>query len=73
GAGFAILHSDGSQNFLYVPGDGSKPANPQPIIQQQNPAGVSDKGHIMNFGGSFALSLYSDAEHLTRVSATSCP
>lgn len=73
GAGFAILYPDGSQSFLYVAGDGSKPANPQPIIQQQNPAVPFDEGHIMNFGGSFALSLYSSAEHLTRVSATTCP
>jgi hypothetical protein len=73
GAGFAILYPDGSQSFLYVAGDGSKPVNPQPIIQQQSPATPFDEGHIMNFGGSFALSLYSSAEHLTRVSATSCP
>jgi hypothetical protein len=73
GAGFAILYPDGSQNFLYVAGDGSKPGNPQPIISQQNAPGLSDEGHIMNFGGSFAMSLYSRAEHLTRVAATSCP
>ena len=73
GAGFAILYPDGSQSFLYVAGDGAKPANPQPIIQQQHPASPYDEGHIMNFGGSFALSLYSSAEGLTRVSSTSCP
>jgi hypothetical protein len=73
GAGFAILYPDGSQNFLYVAGDGSKPGNPQPIIPQQNAPSLSDEGHIMNFGGSFAMSLYSGAEHLTRVAATSCP
>jgi hypothetical protein len=73
GAGFAILYPDGSESFLYIPGDGSKPANPQPILQQQNPEGALDAAHIMNFGGSFGLSLYSGAEHLTRVAATSCP
>jgi hypothetical protein len=73
GAGFAVFYPDGSERFLYVSGDGTKPVNPQPVLQQANPAGDSDEGHLTNFAGSFVLSLYSNAEHLTRVAATGCP
>ncbi len=72
GAGFGISYSDGSLDFLYVT-HGAKPGSPQPILQQQNPASGGDQIHIANFAGSFALSLYSSAEGLTRVAASACP
>jgi hypothetical protein len=72
GAGFGISYSDGSVDFLYVPA-GSKPGNPQPILQQKNAASGGDEIQISNSAGSFVLSLYSSAERLTRVAASACP
>jgi hypothetical protein len=72
GAGFAVFYPDGSESFLYASGDGSKPTN-QPILSQRDPASPLDEAHITNLAGSFAISLYSGAEHRTRVAATSCP
>jgi hypothetical protein len=73
GAAFSLFYPDGSVSFLYMKGDGSKPANPQPILQQQNPATVSDQCHLTNLAGGFTLSLFSNAEHLTRVATSACP
>ena len=72
GAGFAVLYPDGSVSFLYFSGDGSTHASPQSVLTQANRATGADEVHITNFGGNFAVSLYSGAEHLTRVVASSC-
>ena len=72
GAGFAVLYPDGSVSFLYFSGDGSGHASPQSVLTQANAATGGDEVQITNFGGNFAVSLYSSAEHLTRVVASSC-
>ena len=72
GAGFAVLYPDGSVNFIYFGGNGALGASPQSVLQQSNPATVGDEVQMTNFGGSFAMSLYSSAEHLTRMVASSC-
>jgi len=72
GAGFAVLYPDGSVSFLFFSGDGSTRTSPQAVLQQVNAASGGDETHITNFGGNFAVSLYSSAEHLTRVVASSC-
>jgi hypothetical protein len=72
GAGFAVLYPDGSVSFLYFSADGSTHGNPQTVLQQVNNAGSSDEAHITSFGGKFAVSLYSRAEHLTRVITSTC-
>ena len=72
GAGFAVLYPDGSVSFLYFSGNGSGHASPQSVLTQANAASASDEVQITNFGGRFAVSLHSSAEHLTRVVASSC-
>jgi hypothetical protein len=72
GAGFAVLYPEGSVSFLYFSGDGSTHASPQTALQQSNTASAGDIPHISTYAGSFAVSLYSGAEHLTRMVASSC-
>jgi hypothetical protein len=72
GAGFAVLYPDGSVTFLYLGSDGSVRTSPQTVLQQMNAASNADEPHILSYGGSFAVSLYSSGEHLTRMVASSC-
>jgi hypothetical protein len=72
GAGFAVLYPDGSVSFLYFGGDGSTHLSPQTVLQQAGAAAAADEAHITNFAGNFAVSLYSSAEHLTRMVASGC-
>ena len=72
GAGFAVLYPDGSVSFLYFSGDGSTHLSPQTVFTQANAATNGDEAHITNFAGNFAVSLYSSAEHLTRMAASGC-
>jgi hypothetical protein len=46
--------------------------NPQTVLQQTGTAGGGDEAHITSFAGKFAVSLYSSAEHLTRVITSTC-
>jgi hypothetical protein len=71
-AGFAALYPDGSVSFLYFSADGSAHGNPQTVLQQMNNAGGGDETHITSYAGKFVVSLYSDAEHLTRVITSTC-
>jgi hypothetical protein len=71
GAGFAVLY-DGSVSFLYFGEDGSPRGSPQTVLYQMNPSKLGDEVQVTNFGGTFAVSLYSSVEHLTRVVATTC-
>jgi hypothetical protein len=72
GAGFAVLYPAGSVSFLYFGGDGSTRTSPQAILQQAKTASAGDEVNLTNYGGTFAVSLYSSAEHLTRMAASSC-
>jgi hypothetical protein len=72
GVGFALLYPDGSVSFLYFSGDGSTHLSPQMVFTQANAAANGDEAHITNFAGNFAVSLYSSAEHLTRMAASGC-
>ena len=73
GAGFALLTADGKAAFAYFTDDGSKHLGPSQIIQQMNASTPSDEVHLMNLNGSYAISLFSNAEHLTRMSVSGCP
>jgi hypothetical protein len=72
GAGFAVLYPDGSVSFLYFNADGSTHSSPQIAMYQPNLASNGDEVKLTNFGGTFAVSLYSSAEHLTRMVASIC-
>jgi len=72
GAGFAVLYPDGSVNFVYFGGNGAVGASPQSVLQQASTASAGDEVQMTNFGGSFAVSLYSSGEHLTRMVTSSC-
>jgi hypothetical protein len=72
GAGFAVLYPDGSVTFLYFNPDGSTHSSPQIAMEQPNLASRGDEVKLTNFGGTFAVSLYSSAEHLTRMVASIC-
>jgi hypothetical protein len=72
GAGFAVLYPDGSVTFLYFGENGAPRGTPQTVLYQTNAAGPQDEVQVTNFGGTFAASLYSSAEHLTRLVATTC-
>jgi hypothetical protein len=68
-----VLYPDGSVSFLYFSGDGSTRTSPQAVLQQVNPASGGDEVNLTNnYGGTFAVSLYSSAEHLTRMLASTC-
>jgi hypothetical protein len=72
GAGFAVLYPDGSVNFIYFGGNGALGASPQSVLQQASTASAGDEVQMTNYGGSFAVSLYSSGEHLTRMVASGC-
>jgi hypothetical protein len=72
GAGFAVLYPNGSVTFLYFGADGSPRGSPQTVLYQTNPTGDGDEVQVTNFGGTFAVSLYSTIEHLTRMVAPTC-
>jgi hypothetical protein len=73
GAGFAVHYPNGSVSFLYFGGDGSPRGAPQTVLYQQEPTAAYDEVLVTNFGGAFAVSLYSNSEHSTQVIAsTTC-
>jgi hypothetical protein len=73
GAGFAVHYYNGSVSFLYFGGDGSPRGTPQTVLYQQEPTTAGDEVLVTNFGGTFAVSLYSNTEHSTQVIAsTTC-
>jgi hypothetical protein len=72
GAGFAALYPNGSVSFIYFNQNGVLATSPQSVIEQANTASPGDEVQMTSFGGNFAVSLYSSAEHLTRVVASSC-
>ncbi|MGB8294627.1 MAG: hypothetical protein WCG85_04305, partial [Polyangia bacterium] len=73
GAGFAVHYPNGSVSFLYFGGDGSPRGTPQTVLYQQEPTAASDEVLVTNFGGTFAVSLFSSVEHSTQVIAsTTC-
>jgi hypothetical protein len=73
GAGFAVLYPDGSVSFLYFKADGSTQTSPQQVMGPQlKLADPGDEVQVTNFGGAFAVSLYSGADHLTRMVASIC-
>jgi hypothetical protein len=73
GAGFALFSSDGKATFAYFMDDGTKHLGPSQIIQQMGASTPLDEIHLMNLDGSYAISLYSSTEHLTRMSVSGCP
>lgn len=72
GVGLAILYNDGVA-FAYVNADGLGHVGPASVIAHTYVGGnYGDYLNISNFAGSFAVSLFSKAEHMTRVVASSC-
>jgi hypothetical protein len=71
GAGFAVLYPNGSVSFLYFGEDGSPRGQEQTVLYELK-AYDADKVQVTNFGGTFAVSLYSYATHSTQVVATTC-
>lgn len=69
GVGVALLYSNGV-SFAYVQPDGIGHLSPSSVIPHAYVAG--DQVHISQFAGSFAISGYSSAEHLTRIAASGC-
>jgi hypothetical protein len=67
-----VLYPDGSVTFLYFGENGAPRGTPQTVLFQTNATGRQDEVQVTNFGGTFAASLYSSAEHLTRLVATTC-
>jgi hypothetical protein len=73
GAGFAVHYPNGSVSFLYFGGDGSPRGTPQTVLYQQEPTNAYDEVLVTNFGGTFAVSLFSSTERSTQVIAsTTC-
>ena len=71
GAGFAVLYPNGSVSFLYFGEDGSPRGQEQTVLYELK-AYDADKVQVTNFGGTFAVSLYSYATHSTQVIASTC-
>ena len=75
GVGAVLLYADGA-DFIYVNADGVTHVGPTTVISHAfgAPAGRAgeDEVAITEFGGSFGISLYSAAEHLTRMAASGC-
>ena len=69
GVGAAMLYSTGL-SFAYVNADGTTHVGPSSVLPNTYAAG--DQINIMNFGGSFGLSLYSAAMHSTQMAASGC-
>ncbi|HVU50485.1 MAG TPA: hypothetical protein VHL80_07345 [Polyangia bacterium] len=73
GAGFALLGADGKASFVYFMSDGTRHLGPAQVVQELGAATINDEVSLMNLSGSYALSLYSRAEHLTRMAVSGCP
>jgi hypothetical protein len=75
GVGAVLLYADGA-DFIYVNADGVTHVGPTTVISHAfgAPGGSAgeDEVAITEFGGSFGISLYSAAEHLTRMAASGC-
>jgi hypothetical protein len=75
GVGAVLLYADGA-DFIYVNADGVTHVGPTTVISHAfgAPGGRAgeDEVAITEFGGSFGVSLYSAAEHLTRMAASGC-
>jgi hypothetical protein len=72
GVGLAILYDDGVA-FAYVNPDGVSHVGPASVIAHTYVGGANgDYLNIANFGGSFAVSLFSKTDHSTQVVASSC-
>lgn len=69
GVGTVLLYPDGI-SYLYVSADGTTHVGPNQVISHSQ--GVGDEVAITEYGGSFGLSLYSAAEHLTRMASSGC-
>lgn len=69
GVGAVLLYTDGA-HFIYVNADGVTHVGPTTVISHA--FGGGDEVAITEFGGSFGVSLYSYAEHLTRMAASGC-
>ena len=69
GVGAVLLYADGA-DFIYVNPDGVTHVGPTTVISHA--FGGADEVAITEFGGSFGISLYSAAEHLTRMAASGC-
>jgi len=69
GVGAVLLYTDGA-HFIYVNADGVTHVGPTTVISHA--FGGGDEVAITEFGGSFGVSLYSEAEHLTRMAASGC-
>jgi hypothetical protein len=69
GVGLAIAYN-GKVSFAYVNPDHSH-VNPATVVAHS--WGGGDYGNISNFAGSFAVSLWSNAEQMVYVAATTCP
>jgi hypothetical protein len=69
GVGAVLLYTDGA-DFIYVNPDGVTHVGPTTVITHA--FGGGDEVAITEFGGSFGISLYSAAEHLTRMAVSGC-
>ena len=69
GAGVALLYSNGL-SFMYVNTDGTTHLGPSSVFAHTFADG--DVMNIMNFNGSFGVSLYSAASHSTQTAASGC-
>jgi hypothetical protein len=69
GVGAVLLYTDGA-HFIYVNADGVTHVGPTTVISHA--FGGGDEVAVTEFGGSFGVSLYSNAEHLTRMAASGC-
>jgi hypothetical protein len=70
GVGLAIAYN-GKVSFAYVNPDHSH-VNPATVVAHTWASGY-DYLNISNSAGSFAVSLWSNAEHMVHVAATTCP
>jgi hypothetical protein len=69
GVGVGLLYSN-SVSFAYVNPDGAGHQGPNTVFAHAYASG--DKVSMTNFNGSFVVSLYDSAAHLTRVAASGC-
>jgi len=73
GAGFALLSPDGKATFSYFTDTGTRRSGPAQIIQEMGASDPGDGLSLMNLEGSYAISLFSAAEHRTRMAVSGCP
>jgi hypothetical protein len=69
GVGVAMLYPTGL-SFAYVKADGKTHVGPSPVMAHTY--APDDLMNVMNFGGSFAVSLYDSVLHSTQVAASGC-